>query len=459
MDSDEQSPSLGTECGSAFGYSSTMALSRRSFLFGLGASLYAGAQSIPASVDVVIVGAGSAGLHAAQRLQQLGKTVAILEARGRIGGRAYTERETFGVPFDRGCAWLHMAKDNPYLPLAQQWGYTLQEHDSKLEGLYFGDREASAQTREAAARAEEKLDERITKAGKKKDVAASTLAPKKSQIDEAVATFHGPMSSAVDLDELSARDYLSIGTDVPPNFLIKEGYGTLVAQFGKELPVSLRTAVRRIGYGGEGVRIETEQGTLAAKACIVTSSTGVLAAEKIRFDPPLPVWKQEAIAGLPMGLLAKIPLQFSKPEFRYSAFDDVLRENPGKRDIYFLCWPFQLNLLVGFVGGDFAWELSAAGEAEAVDFGRNALRSMLGSDADRYFVKGSFTPWASDPWALGAYAAATPGNAGAREALRRPIANRVFFAGEACAPRWTQTCGGAALSGLETAERVASQLA
>ena len=436
-----------------------MTISRRGFLGVLGAGICLGAQSVPADVDVVIVGAGSSGLHAAQRLRQLGRTVAVIEARGRIGGRAHTDTETFSVPFDRGCAWLHKADDNPYTPLAKQWGYTLREHDTSLEGLYFRDREASVEARQTLARGEETLDARLSKTGAKKDVAASTLMKKQTEVDEAVATFHGPMSSAVDLDELSARDYLTIGTDVAPNLLIKEGYGSLVAQFGKEIPVSLGTPARRIRYGGQGVQVDTENGTLTAKACIVTSSTGVLAAEKIRFDPPLPAWKQDAIAGLPMGLLAKIPLQFSKPEFRYNAFDDVLREQAGKRDIYFLCWPFQLNLLVGFVGGDFAWELSAAGENEAVDFGRNALRSMFGSDADKYFLKGSFTKWASDPWALGAYAAATPGNANAREGLRRPLANSVFFAGEACAPRWTQTCGGAALSGIETAELVAKQLA
>lgn len=435
-----------------------MGISRRSFLFALGAGVRAGAQSVSGDVDVVVVGAGSAGLHAANRLLQLGKRVAVIEARGRIGGRAYTDHETFAVPFDQGCAWLHKADDNPYTPLARQWGYTLQEHDTTLEGLYFRGREAPAAAREAVAAAEEKLDERIGKSGRKKDVAASTALKKRSEIDEAVATFHGPMSSAVDLDELSAKDYLTIGTDVPPNLLIKEGYGTLVAQFGKALPVRLNTPARRIRYGGAGVRVETEHGTIAAKACILTCSTGVLAAEKIRFDPPLPAWKEDAIAGLPMGLLAKIPLQFSKPEFRYKAFEDVLRESPGKRDIYFLCWPFQLNLMVGFVGGDFAWELSAAGEAEAVDFGRNALRSMFGSDADKYFVKGSFTKWASDPWTLGAYATATPGTARAREDLRRPLADRVYFAGEACAPRWTQTCGGAALSGIETADLIAKRI-
>lgn len=432
-----------------------MTISRRGFLGALGAGICVGAQSVPGDVDVVVVGAGSSGLNAAHRLRQLGKSVTVIEARGRIGGRAYTESETFGFPFDRGCAWLHKADDNPYTPLAKQWGYTLQEHDTTLEGLYFRDREATAEIRKLSARIEEGLDAHIAKLGRKKDVAASTVIKKKTEVDEAMATFHGPMSSAVDLDELSAKDYLTIGTDVPPNFLIKEGYGSLVARFGKDVPVSLKTAARRIRYGGQGVQVDTDNGTLTAKACIITSSTGVLAAEKIRFDPPLPAWKEDAIVGLPMGLLAKIPLQFSKPEFRYEAFQDVLRENIGKRDIYFLCWPFQLNLLIGFVGGDFAWELSAAGEQEAVDFARNAARSIFGSDVDKYFVKGSFTKWASDPWALGAYAAALPGSAGAREGLRRPLADRLFFAGEACAPRWTQTCGGAALSGIETAEMVA----
>jgi monoamine oxidase len=410
---------------------------------------------VAGEVDVVVIGAGSAGLQAARRLGELGKTVVVIEARGRIGGRAYTDTSTFGFPFDIGCAWLHKADDNPYTPLARQWGYTLQEHDTTLEGLYFRDREASAEIRKLSARIEMGLDEKIAKLGKKKDVAAAAAMRKRDQIDEAVATFHGPMSSAVDLDELSARDYLTIGTDVPPNLLVKEGYGALVAQFGRDIPVRLHTPARRIRYGGRGVQVDTDQGTLTAKACIVTSSTGVLAAEKIRFDPVLPAWKEDAIVGLPMGLLAKIPLQFSKPEFVHKAFEDVLRENIGKRDVYFLCWPFRLPLLVGFVGGDFAWELSAAGEEEAVEFGRNALRSMFGAEVDKYFVKGSFTKWASDPWALGAYAAAIPGSAGAREGLRRPLAERVFFAGEACAPRWTQTCGGAALSGIETAEMVA----
>jgi monoamine oxidase len=288
-----------------------------------------------------------------------------------------------------------------------------------------------------------------------KDKSGEAWLKRRGPVEDAVATFHGPMSSAVDLDELSTVDYLTIGTDVEPNLLIKEGYGALVARYGREVKVELATPVKAVKYDGAGVEVETAKGTVKARACVVTSSTGVLAAEKIRFDPVLPEWKRDAIAAIPMGLLAKIPLQFqSSGLFGLQDFDDLLREQRGKRDIYFLSFPFHLPLMVGFVGGDFAWELSAAGEREAVDYGMNHLRHMLGSDVDKQLVKGSFTRWAGDPWALGAYATATPGNGKQREALRRTVADRIYFAGEACAPRWTQTCGGAALSGRETAEAI-----
>ncbi|MEP2118232.1 FAD-dependent oxidoreductase, partial [Bauldia litoralis] len=70
------------------------------------------------AVDVAIVGAGAAGLGAARALRRAGKTVTVFEAMSRIGGRAHTESDTFGMPFDRGCAWLHAADRNPFFPEA-----------------------------------------------------------------------------------------------------------------------------------------------------------------------------------------------------------------------------------------------------------------------------------------------------------------------------------------------------
>ena len=428
---------------------------RRSALAALVGSVCTRAQA-PAHPDVAIIGAGSAGLNAARRLHELGRSTVVLEARDRIGGRAFTETATFGIPFDRGCAWLHKADDNPYAQLAREWGFTLFEHNNHLDGLWLGGRRATDAERSRQTEEEAKLDAVMTKRGKQgKDRSGESWLKRRGLVEDAVATFHGPMSSAVDLDELSTTAYLDIGTDVEPNLLIKEGYGALVARYGRDVPVQLNTPVRAVRYSGPDVALDTPNGTVRARACIVTSSTGVLAAEKIRFDPILPEWKRDAIAGIPMGLLAKIPLQFqSSGLFGLNDFDDLLREQRGKRDIYFLSFPFHLPLMVGFVGGDFAWELSAAGEAEAIDYALTHLRHMFGAEAGKHFSKGSFTQWAGDPWALGAYATPTPGNGHQREALRRTVAGRVYFAGEACAPRWTQTCGGAALSGRETAEAI-----
>ena len=94
-------------------------------------------------VDVVVVGAGCAGLAAAKSLRAAGLSFRVVEAMDRIGGRAWTTTTDFGVPFDIGCAWLHAADRNPFFPEAQDAGWTLQHHDMGLDHLWFGRRRAS----------------------------------------------------------------------------------------------------------------------------------------------------------------------------------------------------------------------------------------------------------------------------------------------------------------------------
>ena len=429
-----------------------MMLTRRAALLGLSGVATISARR-PADPDVVVVGDGSAGIAAARAAQANGLSVVVLEAMDRIGGRAFTDNTTYGAPFDVGCAWLHKADDNPYTVYARDNGFTLRAHEYDLEQVYLGPRRTPADT---VNDAEHEIAEAISAASR--DVAASTVVDVSSPVHEAAADYLGALDMAVDLDELSTFDYAN-ADDLAPNFLCAEGYGSIVAHRGRGLPVRLNTPVRRVRWDGPGAVVETDAGAIRTRAVIVTASTGVLASGAIRFTPDLPVATQDAIADIPMGMLAKIPLLIRDQRFGLEPFTDLLLARRGRRDLYFLAFPFSYDLMVGFVGGDLGWELSAAGEAAAVDFATEGLVEMFGSDARAAVVKGGLTPWASNPWTRGAYAAASPGRFSAREALARPVGDRIFFAGEALAGGLIQTCSGAFRSGEAAALAVASVLA
>jgi len=441
--------------------------SRREILAGLGsASLLpflpraAWAQSLPSNPDVVIIGAGAAGLSAARALMAAGRSVVVIEAMSRVGGRAYAESDTFGTPFDWGCAWIHAADRNPLLPLAKEWGFETVFHDLALDRVYYGleGRRFSPEELKQVHAAEKKMVDANAREAKKRDGAVSTVINPKTPAEQAAATYIFPMDMAVDANELSIRDWAA-QADLDPNYLVPKGLGTVVARLADGLPLSLSTPVKRVRYGGQGVVVETEKGEVRAKACIITASTGALQSNYIRFDPPLPEWKERAIFEIPMGLFAKIPLLTDGERFGLSPYDDILFERPGLQDIYFHAFPFDTNMLIGFVGGSFAWQLTAQGNEAAIDFALESLRRLFGEKAANHITKAEFTRWANIPWTRGSYSAALPGKHEARAALARPIADRIYFAGEALAGEFTQTVGGAVLSGEATAKAVLKQIA
>ena len=234
--------------------------------------------------------------------------------------------------------------------------------------------------------------------------------------------------------------------------MIKEGFGTLVARYGQEIPVKLSTPAKHVRWNGSGVTVETDAGAIKAKFCLVTVPMGVLAAEKIVFDPPLPDRKKNAIEGLPMGLFAKAPLQFDGETFGLPDNSWLTYKAESTEACFFLVRPFGLDLMIEFLGGKCAWDLTEAGDAAAVDFAKEKLRGMLGADMDKHFVRGAFTRWGRDPWSIGSYASSRPGSYEARMAIREPVEDRLFFAGEACAGAFAGTCGGAMRNGVDNAE-------
>ncbi len=423
--------------------------SRRGFLAGAASAvlLPSIARTQPTAPDVVVIGAGAAGIAAARRVIAGGKTVVVIEASDRIGGRAYTESETFGLPFDQGCSWLQGPRSGvPHVDLAEELGFGLVNHNSANDAFYVGDRPATRSEQAAYDRAFEEINSRVYRPG---DVAAASRLPADLKYSAVAQSWIGPMDFGVDFANLSTGDMNSYGS-YAYNYLVREGLGTLVAAHGQGLPIRTGVAATAIDWSGDGVRVETTDGTITAQACIVTVSTGVLGAGAIKFTPDMPVAKQDAIADVPMGLLAKIALQFDGERFGLRDNDFLTYAVPNQvpaEACYFLTWPTGFDIAVGYVGGQFGWDLSNGSEADAVDFALGKFANMMGSNSRNHFVKGMMTDWATNPLTLGAYSAAEPGRFEARKTLAEPLGDRVFFAGEAVAGRYKALMSGAHLSG------------
>ena len=403
--------------------------------------------TLPANPDVVVIGAGAAGIAAARRLLAAGRSVVVLEAGRRIGGRACTDTQAFGTPYDLGAAWLQGPANMPHIRYARRRGFTLVDHASPADTLFIGDRRATATERRRYAGTVERIGSAIARAG---DVAVAHCVDTTAPFAGAALAWLGALDHAVDYTELSTADVNALGPR-EANYLVREGVGTLIAGFGARLPVRLGVAATCIRWGGRDVRIETDvAGTLRTRACIVTVSTGVLAAGNLQFVPALPAWKTDAITHLPMGLLAKVALQFDGERFGLRRNTWLTCDVPARAPTeacFFLCFPHGSNLLVGFVGGRFGWRLSAAGADAAIAHALDVLAGCLGSRVRRHFVRGHLTDWATNPRTLGAYAAATPGQHAARAALARPLRGRLFFAGEATHPEYFALVAGAHRSG------------
>jgi monoamine oxidase len=411
----------------------------------------------PTNPDVVIIGAGAAGLGAARKLMKSGHSVLIVEAAGRVGGRAWTQSDSFGVPVDMGCSWISGARKNRFTKIARKRGFTLVDHTNRPTALFVDGRRATSDELTAYEATGDRIEKAIAKAGKNGlDVPAADVVPQDLPFAGAAKAWMGPMDYGVDFDDISTLDdYLSANDQ--PSYIVAEGLGTVVATLAADIPIALSTAVQSVDWSGQGVSVETDNGTIKARACLVTVSTGVLASGAIRFTPALPVAKQEAIADLPMGLLVKVPLLFDGARLGLNDNEWMSYDIPdasSTRACFFITWPFGYNYVFGNIGGQFGWEISREGPQATVDFALEEMVKQIGSAARKHFVKGIATDWATNPLTHGAYAALRPGRHGARDVLSEPMAEKVFFAGEAMGGNRSALVNGALESGRQIAKRV-----
>jgi monoamine oxidase len=405
-------------------------------------------------LDAVVIGAGAAGLAAAKTLVARGFAVQVIEARGRVGGRAHTETALYGVPVDLGCAWLHSADINPFRAIAAELGFTVVE-----SGPAWGARRRIAKLSPAKTAAIERTIaeglKAISAAGEQgRDVAASEVlpqnAPGRPLLDAILSWIHG--ADPVQVSTLDAARYHDTGYNWP----VLEGYGALVAAYGAGLPVKLSTPALAIDWQGPSVRVETPSGTLAARAAIVTLPTGVLADEKVRFRPALPAAKLASIEHLPLGVADKVFFRVTGDPFGLPADSYVRGRHDSSRTSAIQIRPFGRDIISCYLGGSYARELEETGAM--IDAVWGELVNAFGSGVRGHLEAPQATAWFLDPHARGSYSAALPGHAHRRADLAAPLDDRLFFAGEACSPDFFSTCHGAHLSGITAASAVADTL-
>lgn len=405
--------------------------------------------------DVAVVGAGAAGLAAAQRLQEKGVGVVVLEARDRIGGRAHTVAIGDGFPADLGCGWLHSAERNPWVAIARALGFGI---DETLPGW----RERLTRSGYSGAeqddwiRAREAFDQRVEEAAAKPDRPASELLEPGNRWNpllNAISTY----ANGVELERLSAHDYNNYdSTDT--NWRVREGYGALVARYGASVPVRLSTAVTRIDWGGPSISLETAVGTVRSRVAILAVPPTMVASEKIRFAPALPPSKRAAAQGLPLGVDNKLFLSLDGTWPEIGSNWHVAGSVERLATAAYQMKPLGHAVVEMFVGGELGRALEKAGIEAMAEFARDELAHRFGNR-----IRGAMKPlrasaWAGDPFALGSYSFALPGHAGDRAVWAAALDQRLFFAGEACSPHDFSTAHGAYLTGLAAADQAAEVL-
>jgi monoamine oxidase len=407
-----------------------------------------------ADLDAIVVGAGAAGLVAARELARAGLTARVLEARGRVGGRAWTEQDTFGAPIDRGCAWLHAADENPWTEYARQRGFTVIARSPDWQQR-IGRERVTADLRARLDADWDRAVEAIAAAARAgRDVPASSVLPRDLEFRP---LFDAIMSwmMGVDTEDLSTADFAA-SEDSDVNWAVAEGLGAVVASAAQGLDVVLDCPVTGIDWGGDRVGVTTARGTLPCRAVIVTVPATLLARGQPAFTPPLPAEYEEAFAGLPLGIANKVFLELAPGALPVEGTVNFVASADAARTVSFTVRPAGQELVLAYFGGSYARELEVRGELEAA--AREELVKVFGADLGRRIRRTAATAWAGDPWARGSYSAARPGFARCRGVLARPVARRVFFAGDACTPDTFGAIHGAWISGRDAARNVAATL-
>jgi monoamine oxidase len=418
--------------------------------------------------NVLILGAGMAGLIAARELARANIGVTIIEARDRIGGRMRTVRNRAGdLPIELGAEFVHGAK-NELWPLISAIG--LQTHEvPDRRWLYVND--SLSEDKQFATHLEQVLG-KIDVRGPDLDLESLLQAhPELSDWDkeftlEYVEGFHAAEPARVSVQSLARAEAAAEDDEGNRQFRLTKGYGALLDWLGIQLAhsgvqIKLGTVVEEIHWESGRVQIKARsnqrQDSFSCKQVLITLPIGVLQEQGpggVSFHPVLP-GKEQAIKSLAMGQVIKITLEFRQQFWPESNFGFI--QAIGHR---FPTWwsDERGELLTGWMGGPRAEQWADKSQHEIESEALLSLSQMFKKDPreTRELLVASYRhDWSQDPFSRGAYSYTQTGGISAAAQLAQPVDNTLFFAGEATDSRGEQGTVHAALaSGVRAASEI-----
>ena len=399
--------------------------------------------------EVVVVGGGAAGIGAARKLTDAGVPCLLLEARDRLGGRAWTH-DAGGYPLDLGCGWLHSADRNPLTKIAREQGRRIDQTPPPWQRI-CKQSGFPIEQQKLFREAQQAFFERIDEMAKQQPEAPSSqaLVPngRWNALISAVTTY----IAGAEPDRVAMADFASY-EDSGVNWRVVEGYGTAIVAHAKGVQVELNCPVQHIDRSGTRLRLITPRGDITAAQIIVTLPSALLAIHEDLFSPALPD-KIEAARALPLGLADKLFIALEDAEEFES--DSRMYGSPNRTaTASYSMRPFGRPMIEVYFGGRNAEALEAEGAPAFFEFAARELTDLMGESFRKRLQPIGMHRWAADPFARGSYSYAVPGQSGARETLAATVEGRIFFAGEACSLDAFTTAHGAFLSGLMAAEAI-----
>lgn len=424
-------------------------------------------QSSP--VKVVIIGAGVAGLSAAQFLKSQGIDALVLEGRNRIGGRIWTDR-SFGIPMDMGASWIHGPDGkNPITPLARQaQAKTFTTNDDSLlywnhqgkqvsDGQFAQDERAYAQLLEQIEKLAERLPTDITVAEAIRRINPQHLHNLAMQYR---LTAYMEFDAGGPIEKLSAQ-YWNADEQFPgQDVLFPNGYDAVTNLLSQGLSIKTNHIVRSIVYAHRQVTVKTNQGDFAADRVIITLPLGVLKSGNVSFIPSLPKEMTRLIAKMEMGMVNKVALLFPR------VFWDANKQYFGYESAIKGKYPYFLNartftaapVLITFALGNYGLTMEQHSNQQIANDVMEHLRLMFGNHIPKP-TQILVSRWTADPFALGAYSYPVVGVTNEDfTKLGQPVAGTLYFAGEHTQANYRATVHGAYLSGQRAAKQLLASL-